>query len=342
MSLPLTQPFPPMEALSVDEIPIGQQWQYEPKWDGFRCLVFRDGKSVHLQSKSGQPLGRYFPELVAAAKRLAAAEFVLDGEIVIPVDERLSFDELLLRIHPASSRVQKLAAAHPAVFVAFDLLVEPGGEALFRKPLEQRRQRLERFAREQFDGMDEFRVSPATTNLAKARAWFESAGSDLDGIVAKRLRMEYQSGERTGMLKVKPIRTADCVVGGFRYLSKKKVVGSLLLGLYDDQGLLHHVGFCSGLKAEQRKELLPKLSRLVRPPGFTGRAPGGPSRWNAGKPTAWEPLRPELVVEVGFDHFTGGRFRHGTRLIRWRPDKAPQQCRIAQVSGAGKTAFQLL
>ena len=341
MSLPIKPPFAPMEARSVDDIPEGQLWQYEPKWDGFRCLIFRDGPRVQLQSKAGQPLARYFPEIAEAVQKLKPERFVLDGELAIAVGDRFSFNELLLRIHPAASRVRKLAQEHPAVFIAFDLLVPPDGQPLFKRPLEERRPSLEQFARSAF-GDPHFRLSPATRDLRVARRWFTAAGSDLDGIIAKRLDLDYRSGDRTGMEKIKPVRTADCVVGGFRYAAKKKVVGSLLLGLYDDDGLLHHVGFCSSLKAGERKSLLSKLTPLIQKPGFTGRAPGGPSRWSAGRSTAWEPLKPELVVEVDYDHFTGGRFRHGTTLVRWRPDKNPKQCRIDQVSQNGKASLRLL
>jgi ATP-dependent DNA ligase len=341
MTLPIKPPFPPMEALLVDELPAGDDWQYEPKWDGFRCLAFRDGTEVHLQSKAGQPLARYFPELAEALRGLKASKFVLDGEIVVPVAGRLSFDDLLMRIHPAASRIQKLSKEFPATFIAFDLLVGSDGKSLLTKSLVERRDALAQFASQQFKD-DRLRLSPATTDPAIARKWLQSAGRDLDGIVAKRRDCPYQSGDRTAMQKVKPIRTADCVVGGFRYAEKKKVVGSLLLGLYDDEGLLHHVGFCSGLKTDDRKTLTPKLEALIKAPGFTGRAPGGPSRWSTARSTEWQPLKPKLVVEVGYDHFTGGRFRHGTKLVRWRPDKAPSQCTMDQIASSGKKSFALL
>lgn len=342
MSLPIHPPFPPMEASLVDRIPNGAGWQYEPKWDGFRCLIFRDGSKVFLQSKAGQPLARYFPELVEAAQRLKASKYVLDGEIAIPVDDRLSFDQLLMRIHPAASRVHKLSAEYPAIFIAFDLLVGPDGKSLVKQPLRERRKRIESFTRKFFPADKRIRLSPATTDIAVARKWFKTVGGDLDGIIAKRLECDYRSGERTAMEKVKAARTVDCVVGGFRYASKEKVVGSLLLGLYDKDGLLHHVGFCSGLNRRERKALVAKLKPLIKPPGFTGRAPGGPSRWATDRSTEWEPLQPKLVIEVSYDHFTGGRFRHGTNLIRWRPDKAPAQCRMDQVAPAGKGSLALL
>jgi ATP-dependent DNA ligase len=320
-----------MEATRADELPGGTGWQYEPKWDGFRCLAFRDGDTVRIQSKAGKPLGRYFPDVVESLTELAARRFVLDGEIVIPVDGRLSFDELLLRVHPAESRVRTLVAAHRARLIVFDLLVDERGRSLVALPLEQRRARLDAFAKTYLQGSAVV-LSRATRRLATARAWLAGGGDgDLDGVVAKRLDLPYRSGERDGMLKVKRQRTADCVVGGFRYASKGRLVGSLLLGLYDDEGLLHHVGFCSSLSAAERTGLTARLDRLRQAPGFTGRAPGGPSRWSSERTAEWEPLAPTLVVEVGYDHVTGGRFRHGTRFLRWRPDKAPAQCRLDQL-----------
>ena len=335
--LPISPPFPPMEALLVDEIPSGGGWQYEPKWDGFRCLAFRDGPRVDLQSKSGQPLGRYFPEVTAMFLGLAAKQFVLDGEIVVPAGDRLSFDDLLLRIHPAESRIRKLAAETPAAYIAFDLLSDDKGKALVARPLEERRGKLESFARRYFKGKKGIFLSPATRDEARAKEWFRMVGGGLDGIVAKALDVDYRSGERSGMQKIKVLRTADCVVGGFRYGTGKKEVGSLLLGLYGDDGLLHHVGFTSGLKGE-RGDLTRTLEKLVKPPGFTGRAPGGPSRWSTERSAEWKPLKTKLVVEVQYDYFSGGRFRHGTRLLRWRPDKAPRQCTLKQVQTESRSA----
>ena len=336
MSLPLAPPYAPMEARLVDEIPAGPGWQYEPKWDGFRCLAFRDGDRVELQSKSGQPLARYFPEVVAHLRALPARAFVLDGEIVVPVDGRLSFDDLLQRIHPAASRIERLSRERPAVLIVFDLLVDPAGKSLVGRPLRERRRRLEAFAARALAGRDDIRLSPATEDARQARGWLDMAGATLDGIVAKRLDLAYQTGERTGMLKVKRRRIADCVVGGFRYASGARVVGSLLLGLYDADGLLHHVGFTSGFPAPTRKALLAKLAPLVKAPGFTGRAPGGPSRWSTERSGEWEPLEPRVVVEVSYDHFTGDRFRHATRFLRWRPDKAPRQCTLEQVAPSSR------
>lgn len=340
--LPLRQPFMPMEAQSVDEIPTGKEWQYEPKWDGFRCLIFRDGDKIALQSKSGQPLTRYFPDLVEAVGQIKAKRFVLDGEIVVPSNGSFSFDDLLQRIHPAASRVTKLAKETPALLIVFDLLVDAEGESLVGLPLQERRPLLEKFARQYVKGQDRIRLSPATMRLSDAKKWLKSVGATLDGIIAKRRDVAYRSDDRSGMRKIKNYRSADCVVGGFRYLEKKKLVGSLLLGLYDDAGLLHHVGFTSTIKNSERADLTSKVEKLIGPPGFTGNAPGGPSRWSAKRSAQWQPLKPKLVVEVCYDHFTGDRFRHGTRLVRWRPDKAPKQCSFDQVKQKKANLMKLL
>jgi len=329
MSLPLATTYAPMEATVARDLPSGSGWQYEPKWDGFRCLAFRDRKRCELQSKSGKPLTRYFPELVAAFLALAPQRFVLDGEIVISLGDSLSFDHLLMRIHPAASRILKLSQSTPSTFMVFDLLVDDRGKSLTALSLAERRQRLEEFARRYLKANRLMRLSPATTDISEARKWFHM-GAWFDGVMAKRSDLPYQSGQRTGMKKVKKQRTADCVVGGFRYLEKKPVVGSLLLGLYDKEGKLDHVGFTSSFRADQRPALTRKIKKLVKPPGFTGKAPGGPSRWST-RSGDWEPLAPKLVVEVQFDHLSGGRFRHGTKLLRWRPDKAPRQCTFDQL-----------
>jgi ATP-dependent DNA ligase len=342
MALALRPPFPPMEALSVDEIPTGRDWQYEPKWDGFRCLVFRDGGKVELQSKSGQPLTRYFPELVEAVLRVKADAFVLDGEIVIPQGSAFSFDALLQRIHPAQSRVKRLAEETPALLIVFDLLLGADGKPQVDKALSERRTVLEAFARKFLRSTGRIRLSPATTKLSAAKGWLKRVGATLDGIVAKRRDLEYRSGDRTGMQKIKSYRSADCVVGGFRYNEGKPVVGSLLLGLYDDEGRIHHVGFTSAIKREEKPALTRKLEKLIAPPGFTGNAPGGPSRWSTKRSDEWQPLAPELVVEVCYDHFTGERFRHGTKLLRWRPDKAPRQCTMDQVKQKKANLMKLL
>lgn len=331
-----------MEAELVDELPRGSRWQYEPKWDGFRCLAHRDGTRLVLMSKAGKPLARYFPDLVDALRAVTATRFVLDGEIVIPVDDTLSFDELLLRIHPAESRVRTLAAAHPAAFVVFDLLVDARGRALVESPLAERRRALEEFVATHVPAETRIRLSPATGEVETVQQWFRSVGGGLDGVVAKRLDLPYQSGTRHGMVKVKSLRTADCVVGGFRYASKGSVVGSLLLGLYDGGGLLHHVGFTSNIPRAEKAALTARLEKLVRPPGFTGQAPGGKSRWSTERTGEWQPLDPVLVVEVQYDHFSGGRFRHGTSFRRWRPDKSPRRCTIAQVEQEERSALGLL
>ena len=331
-----------MEALSVDEIPTGEEWQYEPKWDGFRCLVFRDRDKVELQSKSGQSLTRYFPELVEAVRTVKATTFVLDGEIVVPTDGTFSFDALLQRIHPAQSRVQKLAAETPALLIAFDLLAGADDKPLIERPLQERRPELEAFAHKWLRGVERIWMSPATTKLSEAKGWLKRVGATLDGIVAKRRDLEYCSGDRTGMQNIKNYRSADCVVGGFRYNEGKPVVGSLLLGLYDGKGLLHHVGFTSTIKREDKPALTKKLEPLIAPPGFTGNAPGGPSRWSTKRSSEWQPLKPKLVVEVCYDHFTGERFRHGTRLMRWRPDKSPKQCTLEQVKHKKADLLKLL
>jgi len=320
-----------MEALQVEKTPVGPEWQYEPKWDGFRCLVFRDGTDVKLQSKSGRPLTRYFPELVEAARRLKAQTFILDGEIVVPANGTFSFDSLLQRIHPAESRIRTLSVETPAVLIVFDLLVGADNRSLVDLPLSERRQALEHFFAHQVKDTTRIRLSPATTNVTKTKSWLTRAGTMLDGVVAKRLNVEYRSDNRTGMQKIKNYRSADCVVGGFRYGEGTRLVGSLLLGLYDNRGLLHHVGFTSAIKRDEKAKLTRKLKSLIAPPGFTGRAPGGPSRWSTRRSAEWKPLSPELVVEVCYDHFSDERFRHGTTLLRWRPDKAPRQCTFEQV-----------
>ena len=335
-------PLPPMEARSVDEIPSGDGWQYEPKWDGFRCIAFRESGEIFLQSKAGQPLARYFPDVVEALTRLKAKRFVLDGELAIPVSGALSFDELQLRLHPAASRVQKLAAAHPALFIAFDLLAATNGKSMLEQPLPKRRTELEKFARQFFPNEKQIRLSPATTDLREAQHWFKQVGGNLDGLIAKRLDLPYASGERTAMVKIKQLRTVDCVIGGFRYASSAPVIGSLLLGLYDEEGLLHHVGFTSAFKTEEKADLTKKFEALKKAPGFTGNAPGGPSRWSTERSAQWEPVAPKMVVEVTYDHFTGDRFRHGTKIVRWRKDKAPRQCTLDQVAHREGKSLALL
>jgi ATP-dependent DNA ligase len=318
-----------MEAKLVDRLPEGAGWQFEPKWDGFRCIAYRSGDVVDLRAKSGKPLGRYFPEMVEAVRSLPQREFVIDGELVIVEGNSLSFDALQMRLHPAESRIRKLAKETPAIFILFDLLSTGDAGLLTGEPLSRRRIELEAFFGAANDAPG-FRLSPITRDRAEATAWLKRAGGALDGVIAKPLDLPYLSGERA-MLKLKPMRTADCVVGGFRYASNGPYVGSLLLGLFDDAGLLHHVGFTSTIAREQRDEVTAQLEALKGPPGFTGNAPGGPSRWSTERSAAWEPLRHELVVEVRYDQVTGDRFRHGTKLLRWRPDKAPRQCTFEQL-----------
>ena len=322
-----------MEASSVAEIPVGAEWQYEPKWDGFRCLLSRTARGVTLTSKSGRPLTRYFPEIARQAAALAEPSFVLDGELLVPVRKQFSFDALLQRIHPAPSRIERLSLETPALFVAFDIL-KLGGEQLRKAHLPKRRQALETVAKRCFrDTL--FRLSPASTKIEDARRWLMSAGEGSDGVIAKRLDLPYQAGNREGMQKIKWHRTADCVVGGFRYgkrrVARRRVVGSLLLGLHDEKRILHHVGFTSALAEEEKPDLTRRLEALVADRSFTGSTPGGPSRWSTLRSSEWVPVAPKLVVEISYDHFTGGRFRHGTAIIRWRPDKKPEQCTMTQL-----------
>ena len=325
----------PMEARLTDSLPAGSDWAYEPKWDGFRCLAYRNGAEVALVSKSGKPLARYFPEVAAMLAALGQQKFVLDGELVIATGDGLSFAALQMRLHPAESRVRKLAAGTPAMFMLFDCLAL-GKRDLAALPFAERRAALEAFHAK--DGSDRLLLSPLTRDAAEAEGWLARGGNALDGVVAKRLDLPYRPGERA-MAKVKQHRSADCVVGGFRYAgASQKAVGSLLLGLYDDEGKLDHVGFTSSFDAEEKQALKARLEPLIEPPGFTGDAPGGQSRWATARSAAWQPLRPDLVVEVRYDQVTGCRFRHGTTFLRWRPDKAPTQCRMDQLARELKPA----
>jgi len=317
-----------MEALLAAELPEGKGWQFEPKWDGFRCLAHRDGAEVTLTSKSGKPLARYFPEVVEMLHRLKSKQFLLDGELIIPAGDALSFEALQLRLHPAESRVRKLAKETPAELMAFDLL-EWDGKALAALPLSKRREKLDQFFRK--NGTDGLQLSPMTCDRKVALGWLKRSGGALDGVIAKRTDLDYRPGERA-MVKVKQQRTADCVVGGFRYAEGKSEVGSLLLGLYDDGGLLDHVGFTSAIAAAERPALTEKLEKLIEPPGFTGKAPGGPSRWSNERSAEWQPLKQTLVAEVRYDQVTSRRFRHGTGFLRWRPDKDPRQCTFEQLA----------
>jgi ATP-dependent DNA ligase len=327
LRLPLTTL--PMEAKLADELPAGDDWQFEPKWDGFRCLAFRNGDRVELRSKSGKPLTRYFPEIVSAFSRTRLDRFVVDGELVIERDGGLSFHALQMRLHPAESRIRKLAAETPATFIAFDLLLNDKNESLLDQPQSKRRTLLETlFVRLKADAR--ITLSPVTTDRRKAAAWLRGSGTTLDGVIAKPLDGRYRSGERA-MLKVKRLRTADCVVGGFRYGEGTKEVASLLLGLYNDKGKLDHVGFTSSIPKAARGTLTKHLEALKAPPGFSGNAPGGPSRWSTERSAAWMPVKPVLVAEVRYDHVTEDRFRHGTNFLRWRPDKSPRQCTFDQL-----------
>ncbi|MBV9332720.1 MAG: ATP-dependent DNA ligase [Candidatus Eremiobacteraeota bacterium] len=328
-----------METRQAAKIPKGEEWTYEPKWDGFRCLAFRNGDDVELQSKSGETLTRYFPEIVAALKTAPEEQFVTDGELLIITGESADFDALLQRIHPAESRVRKLSRETPASYVIFDLLVE-NASTLYEQKLRARRERLESFIEQNFDGNQTIRISPATDDPELAQRWLEGSLARLDGVIAKR-DVPYAVGSRDAVVKIKRSYTADCVVGGFRG-SASGAVASLLLGLYDDEGLLHHVGFVGSMNAAERRRAAELLRPIVEAPGFTGAAPGGPSRWRRGEAAEWFPVRPEVVVEVAFDHVTAHRFRHGTRLLRWRPDKAPRQCTIAQVAQEAASTLALL
>lgn len=385
LNLPIQPPYPPAEAKAVESLPHVSGWLYEPKWDGFRCIAFRQGDEVVLQSKAGQPLGRYFPEVVAALLALPERRFVLDGEIVVRSGAGLDFDALLQRIHPAASRIQRLSQETPATYMVFDLLVDSKGRSLATKPLSARRMALQEFAAANIHAGDEpdgkrskkatspqttlksaserIMLSPASADFATAEKWMrEGAASGWDGVVAKRLDCEYMSGERTGMVKIKRIRTADCVVGGFRWARAKdsdgeakqrkkgsksasakkrptEEVGSLLLGLFNKNGELDHIGFSASFTREERKKLKSILKPFMGGEGFSGKAPGGPSRWTRdARDTEWFPLKPKLVGEFQYDHFSGGRFRHGTKFLRWRPEKKPEQCTMEQIRPAGKAA----
>jgi ATP-dependent DNA ligase len=341
MTLPIQPPYEPMELLQAEAIPDGPQWQYEPKWDGFRCVAFRDGDNVYLQSKAGEPLARYFPEIVEQLLALRADRFVLDGELMVQLGDTLSFDALLQRIHPAASRVQRLANETPARYIVFDMLVDAEGSDVTGTPLAQRRSALEHFAKRYLRGA-EIMLSPATSERAQVDEWFARVGNALDGVVAKRRDRSYASGSRDAGVKIKHLRTADCVVGGYRLNKERNGIGSLLLGLYDEAGKLNHIGFTSGFRANERGPLLKRLQPLEKPPGFTGSKPGGPSRWKQTE-DPWFPLEPKLVVEVRYDHVTGDRFRHGTKILRWRTDKKPRQCTMDQlVTAEAASPLELL
>lgn len=319
-----------MEARSAPKIPRGSGWAYEPKWDGFRCIAFRDGSRVVLQSKSGQPLERYFPEVVAALQALPSKRFVLDGEIAIEREGALDFDALLQRIHPAAKRIQKLSLETPAEYFVFDILQDERAD-VSAKPLAERRSRLEAFAKRNFGGGKHgVHLSPATQDAAQAERWLAGGSDWFDGVIAKRIDAPYAFGRRDAVTKIKRQKTADCVVGGFRVAKDAATIGSLLLGLYDREGLLHLVGFVGSLTAAERARAYALLAPMVEEPGFTGARPGGVSRWGS-RDTQWFPVKASAVVEVQYDHTTGRRFRHGARFLRWRPDKSPRQCTMDQV-----------
>jgi ATP-dependent DNA ligase len=339
MTLPVAPPVAPMLAKLARTLPRGD-FLYEPKWDGFRAIVFRDGDDVEIGSRNEKPLTRYFPDLIEPLRAALPLRCVVDGEVVIATEHGLDFDLLSLRIHPAASRVAKLAAETPASFVAFDLLAE-GNDDLREKPFAERRQRLEQVLHA---SQAPVLLTPATRDDHEAEDWFERfEGAGLDGVVAKPLGEPYREGERT-MQKVKHLRTADCAVAGYRE-HKEGGVGSLLLGLYDGTGALHHVGVASSFAASLRRQLLeevaPYRERALdghpwrnwadESAAATQRMPGGTSRWNAGKDLRWEPLRVELVAEVAYEHLQGDRFRHTARFLRWRPDRDPESCTYEQL-----------
>ena len=344
MNLPVMPPVSPMLATLTRELPRSEGMLYEPKWDGFRCIVFRDGDEVELGSRNERPLTRYFPELVEALREQLPARCVVDGEIVIAGSAGLDFDALLQRIHPADSRVRMLAASTPASFVAFDLLALDD-RSLVGAPFSERRRELT----SALAGVQgSVHVTPATDDPGVAADWFDRfEGAGLDGVVAKRPDVTYRQGERV-MLKVKHERTADCVVAAFRWHKSGGVVGSLLLGLYDDSGVLHHVGVTASFTVARRKELVDELAAyrvedlqghpwggwadMARQEG--GRMPGTPSRWTAKRDLSFEPLRPDLVCEVAYDHMQGDRFRHAATFKRWRPDREPPSCTYAQLERA--------
>ncbi len=319
MTLPLRPPIKPQLARSAKELPEGEGWRYEPKWDGFRTLVFRDGDDVELQSRGGKPMNRYFPEVTDQVRAMPHDRVVLDGEIIVVVDGSQEFDLLGQRIHPAASRVEKLARETPAAYVAFDLLAHDG-EALLDLPYVERRARLGSL------DLGPVQLTPMTDTREAAGQWLTG---NSEGVIAKEADSPYMPGERRGMVKVKRVRTADCVVVAFRYGKEEGTLGSLILGLYDDSGELQVVGHTSGFKAKEKRELL----SFLEPYRTYERGSGEPSRWKSDEELVWEGLRPELVCEVAFDHITGHRIRHGARLLRWREDKRPRECTLDQLRG---------
>jgi ATP-dependent DNA ligase len=319
VALPLKPPIKPQLARPAKDLPDGDGWRFEPKWDGFRTIVFRDGDDVRLQSRNGKPMNRYFPEVVPDVLTLPGDRLVLDGELIVVVDGVQEFDLLGQRIHPAASRVEMLSKRTPAAFVAFDLLAE-GDEKLIDLPYTERRERLETAV----DGSGPVQLTPMTDDSGGARGWLTGQS---EGVIAKEAGAGYQPGERTGMLKIKRVRTADAVVAAFRFGKEEGTVGSLILGLYGDDGQLHVVGHTSGFTAKQKRELVD----VLEPYRTHERGTGEPSRWKSDEELVWEGLRPELVAEVAFDHITGRRIRHGAKFKRWRTDKPPEECRIDQL-----------
>jgi ATP-dependent DNA ligase len=317
MSLPLKPPVKPQLARSAKDLPEGESWRYEPKWDGFRTIVFRDGDDVQLQSRNGKPMNRYFPEVIPQILALPGERLVLDGELIVVVDGIQEFDLLGQRIHPAKSRVEMLAEKTPAAFVAFDLLAD-GDEVLMDLPYTERRERLERVIE------PPVQLTPMVEDTEGAAGWLTG---NSEGVIAKLAEAPYKPGERTGMTKIKRVRTADLVVQAFRFGKEEGTVGSLILGAYAEDGQLHVVGHTSGFKAKEKRELIDKLE----PHRTYERGAGEPSRWKSDEELVWEGLRPELVVEVAFDHITGNRIRHGARFLGWRDDKDPEECRIDQL-----------
>ena len=335
MSLPVNPPIKPMLAKLQSEVPVGEEWVYEPKWDGFRAIVFRDREDVHIASRDQKPLERYFPELVPAFRSSLPPRCVVDGEVVVTGNEGLDFDALLQRIHPAPSRIKLLSEQTPASFVAFDLLAFEDDDLRAESLTARRSKLLEGLDNEAMPELGRgtrISTTPQSLDHDEAVLWLETLEEiGLDGIIAKRHDTPYVEGERV-MVKVKQRRTADCVVGGYRLSKSKDGIGSLLLGLYDDAGILHFVGHTSSFKAAERRQLLEQLRPLEGGESFKGgRSPGGPSRWNAGRELNWVPLRPELVCEVSYDKMQSGRFRHASTFVRWRDDKKPSECTLDQV-----------
>jgi ATP-dependent DNA ligase len=317
MTLPFEPPIQPQLAKTAKDLPDGDGWVYEPKYDGFRTIVFRDGDDVYLQSRNGKPMNRYFPEVVESIREMKADRLVMDGEIIVVVDGIQEFDLLGQRIHPAESRVKMLSEQWPAAFVAFDLLAEDD-EALLDVPLTERRKRLEKAVGKPIE------ITPVTDDREAAGQWLTGTS---EGVVAKLADCRYMPGERKAMAKIKRIRTADLVVVAFRFGKEEGTLGSLILGAYDDGGELHVVGHTSGFKAKEKRELIP----FLEPYRTYEHGSGGPSRWKSDEDLMWEGLRPELVVEVNFDHITGNRIRHGAKFVRWREDKDPSECTLEQL-----------